>query len=156
MPPSFFSTVHYGKLKQPAITSALKRLPFYLPPQASLYAVYEQGGASLRDAGLQPHLHLVVMGVDEPQYQRLVKTLFRPLSNDIETQRLNGWRTADIVLRYLRGHKKNLVKGEHDTTVAWRRTIGVPSYIDVNFALRRAVRSINAREYKDITSKVRK
>lgn len=150
MPPSLFTTIHYAPMRQAPVAAAMRRLPLQLPPGASVYGVYEQRGTTPRDAGLQPHLHIVAMGVAEAPYRRLIRRLFGTLTRDIETQRLNPWRTADIVLRYLRGRKKDVAVGERETTKAWRRDIGVPMFIEVNFATRRAARGVTPAEYDKI------
>jgi len=67
------------------------------------------------------------------------------------TQRLNSWRTADVVTRYLQGRKKDIAKGEVETSERWRKMIDVPQFIDVNGARKRAARGVTVEELVKIT-----
>ena len=151
MPSSLFTTIQYSPSAQQDVTSLIHRLRFFLPPKTSTYAVFEQRGTSAQDIGRQPHVHIVVMGVDETLYRRLIRRLFGALSGDIVTQRLNSWRTADVVTRYLQGRKKDIAKGEVETSERWRKMIDVPQFIDVNGARKRAARGVTVEELVKIT-----
>jgi hypothetical protein len=150
MPTSLFTTVQYSPSVQQKVTSQIQRLHFFLPPRTSTFAVFEQRGTSAKDVGRQPHVHIVAMGVDEALYRRLIRRLFGALSGDVVTQRLNSWRTADIVHRYLQGRKKDIAKGEVETSERWRKMIDVPPFIDVNGARRRAARGVTPEELAGI------
>ena len=149
MPPSMFTTVHYRPVVQRRITDSLRELRYALPPKSSLFAVFEQTGGT-SDMGRQPHLHIVVIGMEEPPYRRLIHRLFSPFSSDIQSHSLKAWRTADIVLRYLQGRKKDMTDGERRTTTAWRQSIGSPAFIETNGARRRAARGVSPIELQKI------
>jgi hypothetical protein len=105
-------------------------------------------GTTKLTRGLKPHLHIVVIS-PPATYSRNLSRLFTPLTRDIVTTVLNPFRTADIVLRYLKGNKKSFSLEQQAITTVWRQQHGLKN-LDLNNVTAIAKRHITPRIYEDI------
>lgn len=135
--PSNFSTIHYSRFQMDRAKSALKTFQTSLPPKAAMFAVFEQKASRFLEMGEKPHLHIVTAGISPSLHRKIIARLFH-FTRDILTQTLDKYRTADIVLRYLQGKKKNQSAAQRKITEEWRRMRKLPAFVEVNHLRKKA------------------
>lgn len=134
---SNFATVHFTPSLLRAARVKLSRLLQEMPREGRAYATFEQDGDEPTSMGTAPHLHLVTLfprdkEMTARQFALRVRRAFPSPQYDFQMQRDIGlWRSGDLILRYLAGHKKGLRQDVVDTTRRWRQRMGLPHSLEV-------------------------